>query len=217
MFGGTPCALVLSLALAACSTPTPNSTMMEESSDPNALRPVGAFAGIGNRSDRSAAYFLEAGRVLQHPRCLNCHPVERIPTQGDDLHPHVPMMQAGNEGHGLPALHCNTCHQASNVNTYSESFATMPGHSHWALAPASMAWQGKSLREICLQLKDPARNGGRTLAKIHEHMAEDSLVGWAWHPGVNRTPAPGTQSALGELLAAWIETGAECPATDAHN
>jgi hypothetical protein len=74
-----------------------------------------------------------------------------------------------------------------------------------------MAWQGKSLREICLQLKDGTRNGGRSLSKLHEHMAKDRLVGWAWHPGEGRSPAPGTQAQLGALIQAWISTGAHCP------
>jgi hypothetical protein len=74
-----------------------------------------------------------------------------------------------------------------------------------------MAWQGKSLREICLQLKDVARNGGRSLSQIHEHMAKDSLVGWGWHPGEGRSPAPGTQAQFGALIRAWISTGAHCP------
>jgi hypothetical protein len=204
------CLTFVVVLLTSCTTPS-SVTLPVRNLDPNALKPVSAFAGIRNRTERSAAYFVEAGRVIQHPRCLNCHPVDRMPTQGDDLHAHVPMMQAGSEGHGPPALHCNTCHQSENVSTYMRPFGTMPGHSHWALAPASMAWQGKSLAEICAQIKDPARNGGRTLEKIHEHMAEDSLVGWAWHPGANRTPAPGTQRELGDLLTAWIETGAACP------
>jgi hypothetical protein len=33
-------------------------------------------------------------------------------------------------------------------------------------------------------------------------MAHDSLVGWAWMPGGNRVPAPGTQAQLGALIAA---------------
>jgi hypothetical protein len=200
---------VTAMFLGACSTPSALAPTTE-STDPNALKPVAAFANISDRAKRSAAYFTEAGRVLQHPRCLNCHPAERVPTQGDDLHQHVPLIQAGGEGHGPPSLHCNACHQAENVETQLP-FGTMPGHSHWSLAPVSMAWQGKSIAEICEQVKDPARNGGRTLAQIHEHMAEDSLVGWAWHPGTNRTPAPGTQHQLGELLQAWIDTGAACP------
>jgi hypothetical protein len=68
-----------------------------------------------------------------------------------------------------------------------------------------------AIRDICLQLKDPVRNGGRTLSKIQEHMATDSLVGWAWSPGEGRSPAPGTQVQFGALIEAWIATGAECP------
>jgi hypothetical protein len=44
-------------------------------------------------------------------------------------------------------------------------------------------------------------------------MAEDSLVGWGWLPGTGRQPAPGTQKEFGELIKAWVETGAACPAT----
>jgi hypothetical protein len=54
-----------------------------------------------------------------------------------------------------------------------------------------MAWQGKSLTEICQQIKDPKRNGNKTLEMLHEHMADDELVGWGWMPGVGRDPAPG--------------------------
>ena len=53
-----------------------------------------------------------------------------------------------------------------------------------------MAWQGKSLGQICEQIKDPKRNDGRDMAALVKYMAEDSLVGWAWSPGANRTPAP---------------------------
>ncbi len=74
-----------------------------------------------------------------------------------------------------------------------------------------MGWQGKTTSQICAQLVDPERNGGKTLPKLHEHMANDTLVGWAWHPGDGRLPAPGTQAQFGALIGAWIETGAHCP------
>jgi len=74
-----------------------------------------------------------------------------------------------------------------------------------------MATQGKSLGEICLQWKDVARNGRRNLAKLREHVATDPLVGWAWHPGEGRSPAPGTQAQFGAIVQAWISTGAYCP------
>jgi hypothetical protein len=74
-----------------------------------------------------------------------------------------------------------------------------------------MAWEGKSLGEICTQIKDPERNGGKTLDEIVHHLAEDSLVGWGWRPGTGRTPAPGTQEEFGALIKAWVESGATCP------
>lgn len=42
-------------------------------------------------------------------------------------------------------------------------------------------------------------------------MAHDHLVGWGWNPGEGRAPAPGTQAQFGELIQAWIDTGAKCP------
>ena len=207
------CLIAAAIWMASCASPAvhaPESTRIA-SADPSTLQPVSAFTDIRDREQRSAAYFVEAGRVLQHPRCLNCHPQTRMPTQGDDLHAHVPIMHATETGHGLPALQCNTCHQSANVSTYVKSLGSVPGHPHWSLAPASMAWQGLSLQQLCEQVKDPARNGGRSLQAIHEHVAKDSLVGWAWHPGEGRAPAPGTQHEFGELMNAWIQTGAVCP------
>ena len=175
------------------------------------LKSPAAFSKITDRTLRSAAIFSEAARVLESPRCMNCHPKGRSPTQGEDLHPHTPFIFAGQEGHGNSALSCASCHQAFNVRTYGASVETMPGHAHWGLAPSSMAWQGLSRRELCEQIKDPARNGGRSLQQIHEHLAHDTLVGWAWTPGVGRISAPGTQDGFGRLIAAWIATGAGCP------
>jgi hypothetical protein len=74
-----------------------------------------------------------------------------------------------------------------------------------------MAWEGKTVSEICQQIKDPARNGERSLNDLVEHVGEDTLVGWAWNPGYGRTPAPGTQKQAGALVAAWVKSGAICP------
>src|SRR6266404_1805227 len=103
-------------------------------------------------------------------------------------------------------VQCSSCHQDHNLE-----LARIPGAPEWHLAPRAMAWVGKSPREICEQMKDPARNGGRTLAQIVDHNAHDRLVAWGWNPGHGREPAPGTQEQLGQLIAAWVETGAECP------
>jgi hypothetical protein len=171
------------------------------------LRAPETFSSIASPSERSRALFVEVGRVLQHPRCLNCHPVGERPTQGDDGHPHSPLVVRGAVDWGAVGLRCTTCHQNANYEP-----SGVPGHPLWHVAPKSMAWQTKTLGQICAQIKDPRRNGGKTLAAIHEHMAHDSLVGWAWTPGGNREPAPGTQAQFGALVAAWIESGAACPA-----
>ena len=75
-------------------------------------------------------------------------------------------------------------------------------------------WRGRARRvaEICAQIKDPARNGGRKLEELIHHIGEDTLVGWAWAPGCGRSPAPGTQKQAGALVEAWVKTGAACPA-----
>ena len=91
------------------------------------------------------------------------------------------------------------------------SFQSVPGHPRWALAPIEMAWEGKSIGEICQQIKDPQRNGGRNLELLHEHLAHDDLVAWGWAPGAGRDPAPGSQGQLGALIRAWIDSGAACP------
>jgi hypothetical protein len=176
------------------------------------LRTVASFQSISDPAARSLALFQEAGRVIQSPRCLNCHPVERAPTQGDAMRPHNPPMVAGDSGHGPAAMPCFSCHTAANVRTWGERIRSIPGDPKWALAPAEMAWQDRSLGAICAQIKNPAANGGKTLSQIHHHMAEDHLVGWAWNPGEGRAPAPGTQAQFGALIKAWIDTGAKCPA-----
>lgn len=171
------------------------------------LRTPQSFDGIANKTERSKAMFQEAGKVILSPRCLNCHPNGDRPSQGNDMHLHLPMVVRGPENMGATALRCMTCHQGANFEP-----AGMPGNPKWHLAPLSMAWQGKSLGQICAQIKDKRRNGDKTLAQISEHMGHDDLVGWAWNPGSNRTPAPGTQDQFGKLVEAWIATGAACPA-----
>ena len=171
------------------------------------LRPAADFDGIKDPQARSAALFREAGKVFASPRCLNCHPATPRPTQTDRMTPHQPIVLRGPDGKGVPGgLRCNSCHQRENF-----AGSGTPGNPKWALAPSSMAWQGKSLGEICQQIKDPKRNGGHDVAGIVRHVSEDILVGWAWSPGGNRVPAPGTQQEFGELIKSWAASGAVCP------
>jgi cytochrome c5 len=175
-------------------------------SDAKSLAAPGDFAGIADPAARSAAIFTELGKVLTNPRCTNCHPRTDRPRQGDDARLHQPPVYRGADGLGLVGMRCSSCHRGANFDP-----AHMPGHPEWHLAPASMAWEGKSVSEICAQIKDPARNGGRSLHQLIDHIGADTLVGWAWAPGAGRTPAPGTQKQAGALVQAWVESGAACP------
>jgi hypothetical protein len=178
------------------------------------LRPPASFAGISDPQARSRLLFAEAAKVIMHPRCMNCHPASDRPTQGDDMHVHSPPVTRGADGGGVPGNTCGACHMDRNVAILAGQqmpFQSIPGHPRWGLAPIEMAWEGKSITEICGQLKDPRRNGGRNLDLLHEHLAHDDLVAWGWHPGPGRDPAPGTQDRLGELIRAWIDSGAACP------
>lgn len=170
------------------------------------LKPVSSFTAIKNEKKRSLALFQEVGKVLQHPRCLNCHPAGDRPTQTEAMRPHFPWVVRGEAGMGAPGLYCVTCHHSKNFDP-----ANVPGNPKWALAPIEMAWQGKTLGEICTQIKDKNRNGGMGMPELIHHMAEDELVGWGWNPGGNRVPAPGTQKQFGELFSAWADAGAHCP------
>ena len=172
----------------------------------NALAAPESFASIADEGARSVAIFNELGKVLQSPRCLNCHPAGDRPSQGDTMRPHQPPVFRGVDGGGLETMRCTTCHQSANFDP-----ARMPGHAPWLLAPREMGWQGRSLAEICVQMRDPERNGGKSLADLVHHIGDDSLVGWGWHPGVGRTPVPGTQAEAKALVEAWVATGAACP------
>ena len=170
------------------------------------LASVDSFAAIGDPAARSAALFTEAAKVLTHPRCMNCHPAGDRPRQGDLRRLHQPPVERGEDGFGLPAMRCPICHQQANFDP-----GHVPGDPVWHLAPREMGWEGRTIGQICAQVKDPARNGGRSLEEIVHHVGTDHLVGWAWAPGTGRQPAPGTQSQAGALLDAWVKTGAVCP------
>ncbi len=114
------------------------------------LKPVSDFASIADEKQRSLALFGEAGKVIASARCMNCHPAGDRPAQGDDRHPHLPLVVRGIDGFGAVGMRCTTCHGPENFDP-----ARLPGHPEWHLAPIEMAWVGKSLGEICEQIKDP--------------------------------------------------------------
>lgn len=183
--------------------------------DAPSLRPVSDFDNIADEAARSVAIFEETGKVLLHPRCVNCHPAGNSPLQGMEMRQHQPPVERGEANFGAIGMQCNTCHGPENakVVAQAEGIESIPGNPNWHLAPIEMAWEGRSLGEICEQIKDVDRNGGKTLAELVEHMAADDLVGWGWEPGAGREKVPGTQEQFGALYEAWAATGAHCPAS----
>ena len=94
----------------------------------------------------SRAAFLEAYKVLMHPRCMNCHPAGDVPLQGDDSHLHAQNVKRGPDGKGKYALKCANCHQETNLP--GENMP--PGNPNWHLPPPEMplVFQGKTPGEL---------------------------------------------------------------------
>jgi hypothetical protein len=200
---------VLAVLAAACSgsnSGAPKPDLPKPDRAGNLLAPPSAFAAISDEKARSRALFAEAARVFVSPRCANCHPADDSPRQGDLHLRHDPPVVRGPKDHGVPGMECGTCHQDRN-----QEIPRVPGAPGWGLAPVEMAWLDRTPAQICAQLKDPTKNGGKTLAQVRTHVEQDPLVAWGWQPGADRIPAPGSPAELGALLQAWIDTGAECP------
>lgn len=154
----------------------------------------------------SLAAWSKIATVLQHPRCLNCHQLQS-PLQADTRRPHVPRVVRGPDGHGVAAMRCTNCHNETGNNPTSG----VPGAPHWALAPASMVWEGLSVGGLCRALKDPVLNGNRSPEALIEHMEGDRLVQWGWNPGQGRAPVPIAHEQFVDLMKVWVAGGAACP------
>jgi hypothetical protein len=74
-----------------------------------------------------------------------------------------------------------------------------------------MVFEGKSPRELCEQLNDPAQTGGRDLDALLHHVSEDALVKWGWDPGGARTTPPLSHAAFVKAFRTWVESGGACP------
>src|SRR3954468_19975030 len=101
----------------------------------NQLRAVADFAVFKDQKERSRALFLEASRVLLHPRCANCHPDGDVPAQGMQMISHQPPVTRGPDSRGVVGMECAGCHQDHNI-----ALARVPGAPEWHLAPREMAW-----------------------------------------------------------------------------
>jgi hypothetical protein len=162
------------------------------------------------------------------------------PRQGDDRHPHYygvlrgdvapnpaadPHLPAG-AGIGPPFERCTFCHGNHNDPVTGIPGTTNPDGADptapfWALAPASMAWESApgvpfTGPQLCAQLKDPTRNGNRTLSDLLTHITDEPLVNWGFNPGIRpngeaRTTPPISHDALIQAFKQWMAEGAPCP------
>ena len=157
--------------------------------------------------------------VTSHPRCANCHtdpsdrPMWSGPSYGETRQ-HGMNIQAGESRIGAETLQCSTCHTTKNEdwdNANGTPHAAPRVAMGWQLAPVEADWFGRSTEEICAQLRDPDRNGGRTLIDLAEHLNHDLILHWAWSPGGGREPAPySLQEHVNDILD-WGVAGMPCP------
>ena len=186
----------------------------------NVLLPVLASVFVlalsASGQDRSQSDALQAfatvQKVLQHPRCQNCHIPGDAPLQHDDGRVHAQNVKRGPQGRGAPGLGCATCHSTENPPaSYGPNMP--PGAPDWRLPPPEhkMVFIGLSGGELCRQLKDKKENGGRNLAGMRHHL-DDELVLWGWDPGVGRAPVDIPHKELVAAFERWAKAGAPCPA-----
>ena len=152
--------------------------------------------------------------VTSHPRCSNCHvganniPMWSGPSYGN-ARPHGMNINAGDSRIGAEYLQCSACH------AYREGVNDVPHAApqvamNWQLPPVEAEWFGKTSDEICNQLRDPERNGGRDFNDIASHLEHDLILHWAWNPGEGREPAPySLQEHVNDILA-WGVAGYPC-------
>lgn len=170
-------------------------------------------AGSVTKEDGLAAWD-RIYEVTSHPRCSNCHvgadnrPMWSGPTYGAPR-PHGMNINAGDSRIGAEYLLCSTCH------AYREDVNDMPHAApqvamNWRLAPVEAEWFGKSSTDICNQLRDPDRNGGRDYLDLASHLDHDLILHWAWNPGGGREPAPySLQEHVNDVLT-WGVAGYPC-------
>jgi hypothetical protein len=176
-----------------------------------------ACAGCGPSAEQkqnALAAFETVREVLQHPRCQNCHIPGDAPLQFDAGLVHAQNVQRGPEGKGAPGLACATCHGADNPPpSYGPN--QPPGAPNWHLPPPEhrMVFIGLDSAALCAGLKDTKENGGKDLAALYKHVAEDALVLWGWDPGEGRAPVSVPHARFTAQFKVWADAGAPCPSS----
>ena len=181
------------------------------STEPKVKKTADTSLNQAENSNQDFQAFETMMKVVAHKRCVNCHPSSNYPRQGEDSHVHLFGVQRGEDGHGVAALKCNTCHQEENNN-----YSGVPGAPHWHLAPRSMGWEGLNRIEIAQAMTDKNKNGGRSLEEIVKHLTEDPLVLWVFEPGVNHEGIPREKPPVSKedyiaAVKAWAAAGAPIP------
>ncbi len=182
-------------------------------------RVINEFPAGSVSRDEGLANWQKFYEVASHPRCANCHtgannrPMWSGPSYGK-TRPHGMNINAGASRIGAESVPCATCH-----TTLSKPDPDANAHPHtppkvamtWQLAPVEAEWFGKSSSYICNQLKDPERNGDRTIKEVAAHLDHDLILHWAWSPGGNRQPAPYSLQEAMDFLMKWAAAGTPCP------
>ena len=190
--------IVLIVSLGCVTATVPRAAFAQTESKSLALKSPSDFESIGDQAERSRAIFVEIGKLLTHPRCMNCHPAGNHPLQGADHHEHMPPVWRSDAEH--LGTHCSECHTDNNVTLHeAATYQSIPGHPRWGLAPLSMAWEGQTVGDICRRLKDASRNGGRDLAAARRQGRSGGLGvdsrsrarTRSWKSGIRRGIGPG--------------------------
>ena len=144
--------------------------------------------------------------VLQSPRCMNCHPAGDAPLQTDGSRLHTQKVTRRTTELGMK---CTGCHALQNGTDEH----LPPGAHGWSLPPKEtpMVFQGRSISQLCEQLKDPKQNGNKSLEQLREHFKSEPLVKWGFEPGPGRTKPPMTHAQLVDAVEKWLSAGAPCP------
>jgi len=163
---------------------------------------------INKDSTQSVQAFIKVYRVLLSSRCMNCHPAGDAPLQGEDSHIHTMSVVRGTDGKGVYALKCSNCHQPVNI----PGLHMPPGNPKWQLPPEDMkmAFQGRTPRQLALQIMNYNLNGHKTKEQLIEHV-RDTLIKAAWNMGEGRLPPPMSYSAFVSAWDTWIKKGGYAP------
>jgi hypothetical protein len=171
-----------------------------------------AWANAAASDDKAALdAFKTVQKVLQHPRCQNCHIPGDAPLQFEAGSAHAMAVQRGTDGKGAAGLPCSTCHGAQNPPaSYGEHVP--PGAPNWHLPPPErkMVFIGLSAGDLCRRLKDTRQNGGKNLDALIEHVDHDPLVLWGWDPGLGRAPVSVAHTEFVAAFKTWAAAGAPC-------